>query len=66
MSLRAFHIFFIVLSTVFCIGFFVWSIAYYRSGYADGLWLSAVALAATVFLIPYLRWFMRRYRIASS
>ena len=65
MSLRAFHIFFILLSTAFCIGFFAWSIHYYRQGYQDGLWLSAVALAATGFLIPYLRWFVRKYRIAS-
>ena len=46
MSLKAFHVVFIVASTLTCAGFGVWSLRYYL-GAGDALYLGMAILAGT-------------------
>ena len=64
MSLRTFHIFFIVTSTLFCLGFGAWAVAKFHAGYAPGNWLAVIGFAAGAGLVPYLAWFVRSHPAA--
>jgi hypothetical protein len=58
MSLRAFHIVFVALSSLLCFGFAGWSLHQYRSGGGRGsLALGLAAAVAGVALLVYGRWF---------
>lgn len=64
MSLRTFHIFFILVSSTWCGWFAYWAFNASRDG-RGGFWLGASALAGLAVLVPYLRWFLRKYRRAA-
>ncbi len=64
MSLRSFHVFFIVTAALFCFGFGGWGVVRYREGYAPGLWYALIAFTSGAGLLPYLAWFRRTYRAA--
>lgn len=63
MSLKAFHIFFIVVSILFAFGFGAWGLRAHEAG-LDGmiLGLSLVSLVAGIGLIVYLVFFLRKLR----
>lgn len=62
MSLKAFHIVFIVISTLLSAGFGVWALGYSRSADGGGIYLALglVALAAAVGLPVYGSWFLKK------
>jgi hypothetical protein len=61
MSLKAFHILFVALSSLLCFGFAGWNIHRYQSGGGAGtLALGLGALGAGVALLVYGRWFWRK------
>ena len=63
MSLKAFHIVFIAVSTLLCVGFGVWAIAEYRSyGGSGTLVAGVVSLSASLALVWYGRWFLRQLK----
>lgn len=54
MSLKAFHIFFIVVSTVFCLAFAIWEIReFIRGGGLTEILLAGLAVAGTAGLVFY-------------
>ena len=66
MSLKAFHIVFVVVCTVFTVGFGIWAIWQYRI--QGDVWLIAcgvLSLCGTVALIVYGRWFLRKLKSES-
>lgn len=67
MSLKTFHIFFIVLSTLLCIGFGVWSFGDF-SGDGPGaasIAMGVASLAGAVVLMCYGVWFLRKLKNVS-
>ena len=63
MSLKAFHIFFIVASTLLALGFGGWAIAAYRAGGDPtnlGMGVGSLVLGAV--LIVYSRWFLQKLK----
>jgi hypothetical protein len=63
MSLKAFHIFFILLSIATGLGFGIWGILDYRtSGKAIHLWLGVTSLVITPALAYYLIKFLAKLR----
>ena len=63
MSLKAFHIFFIVVSTLFTLGFGVWAT---RDFAASGNWvnlsLGVGSFVSSVVLVVYGVWFLRKLK----
>jgi len=54
MSLKSFHIFFIVVSILTTLGFGLWTVVRFSQGDASAnLWLGVISLIAGVFLIWY-------------
>lgn len=64
MSLRSFHIFFILLAAASCAGLCAWAVWRWQDGWEGGPWLALLAAAAAAGLVPYLVWFRRTYRAA--
>ncbi len=63
MSLKAFHIFFIVASTALCVGFGVWSTQdFARSGSFVHLALGVGSFIASILLACYGVWFLRKLK----
>lgn len=63
MSLKAFHIFFITISTLLALGLGAWSLQEYRRvGGGPNLILSIGSLLFAVLLIGYGSWFVRKIR----
>ncbi len=63
MSLKAFHIFFVTVSTLLCAGFGVWAIRAFSDSHETGLGVAAgFSLVACVVLVVYGRWFLRRLK----
>jgi len=63
MSLKAFHVLFVSVCTVFCVGFGVWAIFDYReSGEKASLIWGVLSLLAAVALVWYGRWFLRKLK----
>ena len=63
MSLKAFHIFFVTLSTLLALGFGAWAIRDYRTGGAIGsLVLGVASLVCSVVLVLYGRWFLNKLK----
>ena len=66
MSLKAFHIFFVSISTVLCVGFGAWSLRLYLdSGGGLNLALAVGAFVGTAVLVWYGAWFLRKLRDVS-
>ena len=66
MSLKAFHIFFMVVSILMSAGTGVWGlISYGRHGRSDHLALAVVSLVAACLLAVYARWFLRKLKNVS-
>jgi succinate dehydrogenase hydrophobic anchor subunit len=68
MSLKSFHIFFIVVSTLTTLAFGLWSIMQYTgTGDSGDLWLGIVSLLAFVALVIYgIRFFKKLKQIGST
>lgn len=62
MSLRAFHALFIAVSAVCCAGLAAWCVWRLEAGDAGWGPLAAVGVVGFLGLVPYLIWFVRRYR----
>ena len=63
MSLKAFHVVFIAVSTVLCLGFGAWAIREYMARGGTGLLLGGIgALIAAVGLVLYGRWFLNKLK----
>ncbi len=63
MSLKAFHIFFIVVSIALCVGFGVWATQdFARSGSWVHLMLGVGSFIASVGLVWYGVWFLRKLK----
>lgn len=63
MSLRAFHILFISVCILFCIGFGVWLVLEYRHSPEESTRAMGVLSAmGALGLLAYLRWFLRKYK----
>ena len=63
MSLKAFHIIFIIVSTLFCAGFGVWALRAYQAGAGNShLLLSIASFLGTVTLIWYGLWFLKKLK----
>ena len=63
MSLKAFHLFFVGISTLMSVGLGVWSVlAYLRSGDAVNVLLAAGAFVGCGVLVWYGAWFLRKLK----
>jgi hypothetical protein len=63
MSLKAFHVVFVVLSTLLCAGFGVWEIrAYYQSSDKVELLLGVGSLLFGAAMVWYGLWFLRKLK----
>jgi ABC-type anion transport system duplicated permease subunit len=64
MSLKAFHLVFVTISTVLSLGFGIWALAEHRRDgeRTDMLLLGIGALATCVALLVYGRWFLRKLK----
>ena len=66
MSLKAFHVVFILVSTAFAAYFGIWAIRdYMRYDHTSSLLMSIGALVVLGFLIWYFRWFLRKLKNVS-
>ena len=66
MSLKAFHVFFVVVSTLLALGFGAWSIAEYsRTGQGGTLAMGIASFAAAAALVVYGFWFLRKLKNVS-
>lgn len=63
MSLKAFHVVFVVVSTLFAVGFAFWGFQEYRAtGNKSTLTLAFLSVAAGAALVVYGRWFLRKLK----
>ena len=63
MSLKAFHIFFVLISTLLAIGFGLWAIRDYNHNHELlSLVFGSFSLAGAVVLLVYGRWFLRKLK----
>jgi len=66
LSLKAFHIVFVVVSTFLAGGFAVWAFReYHAKGEGGTLALGVASAVATVVLLWYGRWFLRKLKRVS-
>ena len=64
MSLKAFHLLFVAISAIFGIGFSLWLVRdYQRSEATESLFWGVGSFAATVVLVVYARWFLRKLKV---
>ncbi|MFQ5490315.1 MAG: hypothetical protein ACE5GE_06290 [Phycisphaerae bacterium] len=63
MSLKAFHILFILICTALGAALVLWSVRQYRaSGATEDLFLGVTGLVMVLALVPYGIWFLRKLR----
>ena len=63
MSLKAFHIFFVTISTILAIGFGLWAIREYSIHHeVMSLIFGFASLLGAVVLVIYGRWFLRKLK----
>ena len=66
MSLKAFHVFFVIVSVLCALGFGAWSVAaYLRTGQGGTLLLGIAGFLAAAALIWYGFWFLRKLKNVS-
>lgn len=66
MSLKAFHLFFVLICTVLSVGFGIWSARHYAdSGEWGHLAMAVLSFAGGIVLVIYCRWFLRKLRNVS-
>lgn len=66
MSLKAFHVFFVIVSTLFALGFGAWAIGdYLRTGNPGVLTLGVLGFVAAAALVWYGLWFLRKLKNVS-
>ena len=66
MSLKAFHVFFVVVSTLCALGFGAWAIGdYLRTGSGTVLTLGILGFVAAAALVWYGFWFLRKLKDVS-
>jgi hypothetical protein len=66
-SLKAFHVFFIVISTLCALMLGVWGVMEHsRSGNGGALFIGIGGFAAAVVLVVYGLWFLRKLRGVST
>ncbi len=66
MSLKAFHLFFIAVSTLTSLGFGIWAVQHYRSTGSVGTLLMGIgAFVAGFLLVVYSNWFIRKMKNVS-
>ncbi|OLC17371.1 MAG: hypothetical protein AUG04_12820 [Deltaproteobacteria bacterium 13_1_20CM_2_69_21] len=66
MSLKAFHVFFVIVSTLCALGFGAWAIGdYLRTGNIGVLALGVLGFAAAAALVWYGLWFLRKLKNVS-
>jgi hypothetical protein len=66
MSLKAFHVFFVAISTLCALGFGGWAVAdYQRTGRGSALLLGVLGFAAAAALVWYGFWFLRKLKNVS-
>lgn len=66
MGLKAFHVFFIVASTLLCVGFGLWAVAaYLAQGRAGWLVLGVASFIGAAVLVCYGLWFLRKLKDVS-
>ena len=66
MSLKAFHVFFVVLSVLCALGFGAWAVFdYRRTGSGGTLVLGVLGFAAAAALVWYGLWFLRKLKNVS-
>ena len=66
MSLKTFHVVFVLASTMLAIGFGAWAIRDYKSsGELASLVLGILSLCGAVALLVYGRWFLRKLKDVS-
>ncbi|MFQ5462919.1 MAG: hypothetical protein ACE5E5_09870 [Phycisphaerae bacterium] len=67
MSLKAFHILFITVSTLFALGFGAWCFFQYReTGHDDLLVVAIASVVGAILLVVYGRWFLRKLKGESN
>jgi len=65
-SLKAFHVFFVIVSTLCALGFGAWAIGdYLRTGNIGVLALGVLGFAAAAALVWYGLWFLRKLKNVS-
>jgi len=65
-SLKAFHVFFVIVSTLCALGFGAWAVGdYLRTGRSSVLVLAVLGFAAAVALVWYGLWFLRKLKNVS-
>ena len=63
MALKAFHVFFVVVSAVLCIALGVWSIHQFRQTQSNEfIWGVVCSFAGLVCLFIYGKWFLHKLR----
>ncbi len=66
MSLKAFHVFFVIVSVLCALGFGAWAVAdFVRTGRSGVLALAVLGFAAAVALVWYGLWFLRKLKNVS-
>ena len=66
MSLKAFHVFFVIVSTLCALGFGAWAVSdYLRSGRSSILAMGVLGFAAAAALVFYGLWFLRKLKNVS-
>lgn len=66
MSLKAFHIVFVVISTILALGFGIWAIRQHQARSEPlALAMGVVSLLSAVGLIVYGRWFLKKLKKVS-
>lgn len=63
MSLKAFHVFFIIVATLFSVGFGVWGVrSYLLTSDGENLVLGILSLVISVVLAWYFKWFLKKLK----
>ena len=65
MGLKSFHIFFIVVSTLLCLGFGMWAVGGFGDVGGGMTPLGVASFAVAVVLVVYGFWFLRKLRNVS-
>ena len=66
MSLKAFHVFFVAVSTLCALGFGAWAIGdYLRTGSGTVLAMGILSFVAAAALVVYGLWFLRKLKNVS-